>query len=226
MVNIHLGERSSWKVTGGGVAVDIEVQGLGIGAESGVSFGGGGFAIDFVSEAHSAHAASANDDRFLDNTYRAYFAYAEAEIGVGLSVLGPVSVSGGTPSMHADGGYVRRVGALAPDASGELGDPTGLLGPAATISVNKTHDAGQAVGAGYIVCGPPHGIVEQTAAQAARLISQSAGLLLQFKYGAPYWGVSLSSSIAAGAAVQVGAIVGIQNLKNNRWVQRGRNTFL
>lgn len=217
MVNLHLGERSSWKVTGGGVAFDVEVGITGMGAESGVSVGGGGFAIDMISEAQHAHGQRQNDPRF-DNTYRLYFAYAEIEIGVGASVLGPVSISGGSPNMYASGGYVRRIGPLAPDASGELGDPTGFLGPALTVSVNKTEDAGMAVSAGYIVCGPPHGFVERVIA--------SPSILLQYKYGAPYWGVSLTGTLGAGAAVQQGYIIGIKNLRTGRMVRRGASTFL
>lgn len=203
---------------GGGFAFDVEVgiPGLSIGAEAGVSAGGGGFALDIISEAQEERGRQ--DARFRDNIYRMYFAYAELEVGVGTSVAGKVSISGGTPSMHTDGGYVRRIGPLAPDASGELGDPTGFLGMAATISVNKTHDAGMAVSAGYIVCGPPHGVIENIVA--------GASILLQFKYGAPFWGVSLSTTIGAGAAVQTGLILGIQNLRTGRWVRRGANTFL
>lgn len=228
MVNLHLGEKSSWKINGGGFAFDVEVgvPGLSLGSELGLSAGGGGFALDFVSGAQEEHYDTTKDPRFRGNSYRLYFAYAEAEIGVGIDLLGAVSVSGGTPDMYADGGYFHRVGLLAPDDSGEVGDPTGLLGPAATISTSVS--MGGSKGAGYIICGPPVGLAEQAMVSASLALgNMTATQLLAFKYGAPYWGDGSSMGAGAGAALQVGMILGIQNRKNGLWVKRGEKaTFL
>ncbi len=189
---VVLPELSSWWISGGGYSVDVEVgvPMLSVGSDSGISLGGGGMQIDVKSRQQSDSIS-----------YRMTFLYGEAEIGIGGSLLGNVSVSGGVPMLPSGGSPVLRC-LGAPDDSGADGPPTGFLGPACTFSGNAGF--GNSMAAGIILMNP-------------RLPRWAGNLrLASFRYAAAYGGISIGSAAAAGAAVQEGLIVQIDRYDNGR----------
>lgn len=189
---VILPELSSWWISGGGYSLDVEVgvPMLSVGSDSGISLGGGGMQIDVKSRKQPSSVS-----------YRMTFLYGEAEIGIGGSLLGNVSVSGGVPDLPSGGTPVLRC-LGAPDDSGADGPPTGFLGPACTLSANA--GIGNSVAAGLLLMNPA--LPRWTGSMR----------MSSFRYATVYGGVSIGSAAAAGAAIQEGLIVQIDRYENGQ----------
>ncbi len=185
-------EIASWWISGGGWAADVEigVPLLSMGSDAGISLGGGGMQLDVKSRRQPDHVS-----------YRMSFLYGELEVGLGGSIFGNVSITGGAPDLPAGGTPVmRNVGA--PDDSGANGPPTGFLGPAYTLSVNA--GIGNAGAAGLIMMNPSLPRWSGTISMAS------------FKYVGGYGGFSIGGSASFGGALQTGLVAQIDKMHGGR----------
>ena len=128
--------------------------------------------------------------------YRLAYGAIQVGAGLGLSALGPVTVSGSPESF--DSGAFGRIYRLpaSPDASGEGGKPTGFLGTFTIVSVGFNMPVGRNVSALFLG-GIDVPILNQT---------------LTFKYVTFIWGTSLSSAISVGGTGTKGTMFKLDTL--------------
>lgn len=189
---LNFAEVSGWNITSVGDAATTSagIPGVSLGAKLGLSGGGGAGWVEVTSDKHSA------------DVYRCYFTFITVDVSVGFSVFGEISVSGAPSTAKSAGSPIYRTGPLSPDASGEGGDPTGLLGPCFLL----TASGGGTLGgyASLMVMGPPHGWKEHLAASVLPPIASH-------KYMGGMAGVQLSSSFGGSVSAQPGIVHTIVN---------------
>jgi hypothetical protein len=185
-------EVSGWSIStvGDSGTVSVGVPALSVGSETGVSVGGGGGWFEVTSNQHR------------EDVYRCSYSIATVDVGLGGSLFGQLSVGGGTASMPSVGSRLLRTGPLAPDASGEGGDPTGLLGMCFLLTPSVS--IGNGGYASLVLLGPPHGWQEELAANLLPLPAR-------FKYLGGIAGLQISSSASIGVSAQPGLVYKIEN---------------
>jgi len=197
---------SNWAISTVGDAGGASAGLPGLSKSSGAGLSAGAYTgwFEVTSKLHTA------------DVYRCYYAVGSGEIGVGGSLFGVVTVSGGTQYNPSGSlGPIFRTGPLAPDASGEAGDPTGFLGMCCMLT--PSGGIGNQIYGTYLMLGPPHGWQEQIAHNVLPLPQK-------FKYAAFFGGHQFSSAASVSFAVQGGLITQIWNQTTGKQVRFGSST--